>query len=495
MSLIERMRNSTESPLTRLSIVLVGVIFVVAGGGSARGGCSGGMAATVNGETVALSDYERALQNTVQRAGGGLTDERRAQLRGAVLEQLILQELILQEADTLGLAVSDEELRRDLRAETVFQKEGVFDAATYDSIVARMGMSRAEFEQQQRKQLLVQKVQDLATRGALVAETEVRAAWQEENTRLDVTYVRLPPANFIEGIEVSEAERAEWTTANAAAIDSRYKSDFERSYNLPRRFHLRSILLRTDLPGADKAAVKAHAEAVAAQAAGGADFDALARRWSEDLSVKDGGDLGLVPADTIDPVLVSAAEKTGAGKVSGVVESGRGFQILRVEAIEEARVIPLEEAKPALALQLMREARVDAVVREYGSTIAAAWRASGGAVPRELTEPKSLAVDTTGPFSLADEGVPGVGDGPAVADLLTTLRTAKAGDVLALPYTVKGMVYVLAVTSRTEPDESAFAADAVTVRARLELFARQAFIKAWVAQLKKAADIQVYVPT
>jgi peptidyl-prolyl cis-trans isomerase D len=494
MSLIERMRNSTESPLTRLIIFLVGVIFVVAGGGSVGRGCAGGMAATVNGETVPLAEYERALANTVQRAGGGLTDERRSQLRTAVLDQLVLQHLVLQEAEAMGLAVSDQELARALKAEKAFQKEGVFDAATYDQIVARMGLSRAEFEHQQRQQLLIEKVQDLATRGVLVTDAEVRAGWVEENTKLDVTYVRLPPANFIDDIVVSDADRDAWIAAHGADIDTRYKSDFERSYNLPRRFHLHTILLRTDLPGADKEAVKAHAEAVAAEAKAGADFATLARRWSEDLSVKDGGDLGVAPADAIDPVIVAAAEAAGAGGVSGAVETGRGFQVVRVESIEEARVVPIEEARPGIAVTMIREDRVAAEVQAYGASVVKAWQATG-AVPRDLTEARSLVVDTTGPFSLADEGVPNIGDGPAVTGLLSTLRAAKAGDVLALPVEVKGMYYVLAVTSRTEPDESTYARDAVAVRSRLELFAKQAFVKAWVAQLRKSARVQLYLGT
>ncbi len=495
MSVIERMRNSTESPFTRLIIVLVGVIFVVAGGRGARQGCAGGMAARVNGETVSLVDYDRAFANTLQRAGGGLTDDKRAQLRGAVLDQLVLQRLILQEASAMGLAVSDEELARDLKAEKAFQKDGVFDPALYDQIVGRMGLSRAEFEQQQRQQLLIQKVQDIATQGVLVSDAEVRTAWTSENTRLEVTYVRLPPANFLDGIEVSDADRDAWIAANGPAIESRYKADYERSYNLPRRFHLHSILLRTDMPGIDKEAVKAHAEAVAAEAAAGADFAALARRWSEDLSVKDAGDLGVLPADAIDPVLAAAAEATGVGKVSGVVESGRGYQILRVEAIEAARIVPVEEARPGIAVQLIREERVESVVADYGARIIAAWKADPLVVPRDLTEARSLAVDTTGPFSLADEGVPNIGDGPVVADLLTTLRSARSGEVLAVPVTVKGMSYVLAITSRTEPEEATYAAESATVRARLELFAKQGFVKAWVAQLRKAAKVQVYVGT
>jgi hypothetical protein len=136
---------------------------------------------------------------------------------------------------------------------------------------------------------------------------------------------------------------------------------------------------------------------------------------------------------------------------------------------------------------------VQSVITDYGMQIITAWQADSTTVPRALTEARSLSVDTTGPFSLADEGVPNLGDGPEVAGLLSVLRTAKPGEVLAAPITVKDTSYVVAITSRVDADESTYAAEAATVRARLELFARQGFLKAWVAHLRKSAKVQLYV--
>lgn len=495
MSLIERMRNSTESTSTRFLIILVGVIFAFAGGRSARGqGCSGGMAATVNGETIALADYEQQVRRNFQRAGAGLADERKSEIASFTLDSMVQQAVLLQEAERLGVAVSKDEIAREVKKNTDFYVDGKFDEATYAEFLGKIEGSRAEYEAGIRDRLIIGKMVDLVARVAVVTQAEVRRAWALTATRVDLTYVRLPPSNFYDDVVVSDADRDAFVVANTDKLDAKYKADYERSYNLPKRYTLHTILLRTDLAGADRTEVQARAEAVAVAArVPGADFASLARRWSEDLSAKDGGVLGVLAVDVLDPARATAADAAGAGGVTGAIETGRGYEILRVESIEAARVIPVEEARPLIAVQMIKELGVDSVVNEYGARVAREWKVAGGQVPRALTEAKALAVDSTGPFSLASVVVPRLGEGPAVAELLAAVNAASSGQVLELPVRVKGMPYVVQVTSREEPDESTFEGVSAEVRAGLEQVKKSAFVQAWVDQLVKEAKVERYV--
>ena len=495
MSLIERMRNSTESTSTRFLIVLVGVIFAFAGGRSARGqGCAGGMAATVNGETIALADYEQQVRRNFQRAGAGLEDERKSEIAAYTLDSMVQKAVLLQEAERLGLAVSKDEIARDVKKDPSFAVDGKFDEAKYVEFLGKIDGSRAEYEADIRDRLIISKMVDLVARVAVVTQAEVRSAWARASTFVDLTYIRLPPANFYDDVVVSDADRDAFVVANTPKLDAKYKADYERSYNLPKRYKLHSILLRTDLPGADSAEVRARADAVVVAArAPGADFASLALRWSEDLSAKDGGALGELALDALDPARATAADIAGAGAITGVIETGRGYEILRVESIEAARVIPVEEARPQIAVQMLKEERVETVVSAYGARLASEWTVAGGEVPRALTESKALAVDSTGPFSLASVVVPRLGEGTAVAELLNAVNTAASGQVLALPVRVKGMPYVVQVSSREEPDESTFEALSAEVRAGLEGAKKSAFVQAWLAQLVKEAKVERYV--
>ncbi|MSQ00569.1 MAG: hypothetical protein EXR71_01590 [Myxococcales bacterium] len=493
MTVIEKLRASTESTSTRFIIIVVAAIFAFAGGNSARGdGCAGGMAATVNGETVSTTEFDKAWRANSRRAGSDLDDEQRGRLASSTLDQLISQRVQLQEARRLGLAVSDAEIVRSIRGEKAFQKDGVFDEKTMLDVLQRMGVGRAEFEAEQRDFLLLRKLEEIAVRGVLVTEAEVRTEWTRDNTDVDLTVIRFPPGTFYDDIEVPDADRDAHVLAYGPAIESRYKADYDRSYSLPKRYHLRTILLRTDLPGVDEAAVAAKAEAVAKEAQSGVDFSGLARRWSEDLSAKDGGDLGMLAADSVDPALAAAADAAGGGKVTGVVKTGRGLQVLRVEAIEAARVIPLEEAKLTIAVQMLKDAKVEGVAADYAAKIIAAWT-PGGPPPVELAAARSLAVVQTGSFSLGESSVPSVGDGPDVAELMAAVAKIKSGDVLPVALTIKGIPYAVQLTTRVEPDPSTYEEGARLVRGRLEYLRRQTFMAAWAESLEADATIVRYL--
>lgn len=175
-----------------------------------------------------------------------------------------------------------------------------------------------------------------------------------------------------------------------------------------------------------------------------------------------------------------------------MVETGRGFQILRVESIEEARVISLEEARPLIAVEQIKQDKVEAVAADYARKVILAWSAAGAA-PRELTDAKALPVVESGTFALGDEAVPLLADGPAAKELLAAVERAHAGDVLPDPLTVKGMVYAVQVTELRPPSESEFEAGARQVRARLEYTRKQAFFAAWLASVEKEAEVTRYL--
>lgn len=76
---------------------------------------------------------------------------------------------------------------------------------------------------------------------------------------------------------------------------------------------------------AQKLAEKLHAEATKA----GADFEALAKKKSEDSSAERGGDLGSVGRGMFAPAYEAAAFALGPGEISAVVESDFGFHVIQ----------------------------------------------------------------------------------------------------------------------------------------------------------------------
>jgi len=97
--------------------------------------------------------------------------------------------------------------------------------------------------------------------------------------------------------------------------------------------HARHILLKppANANAAQRDSVKRQAEALRAQAAGGADFADLARRYSQDTSAPQGGDLGFFGKGAMVPQFEEAAMKLQPGQISPVVETPFGWHIIKVE--------------------------------------------------------------------------------------------------------------------------------------------------------------------
>jgi nitrogen fixation protein NifM len=75
-------------------------------------------------------------------------------------------------------------------------------------------------------------------------------------------------------------------------------------------------------------------------------FEEQALKHSECPTALDGGKLGDLPRGKLFPELEQALFALQAGEVSGVIESELGFHVLRCDAITEAGVLGLPEAKP-----------------------------------------------------------------------------------------------------------------------------------------------------
>lgn len=493
MSLLETMRKGTDSAVTRVFIGVLFFSFIAFFATRGDHDKRSAVLAVVNGESITDSDLNVARRDQLRRMKkSGLGRDEQAAFDRQVLDGLIGEEVLYQEAQKLGIAAADDEVARIIAGAGAFQgTDGKFDEKTYQKALRQMDTTPAKFETRLRRQLMIEKLQWFALHAVSVGEGETKAAWTEQATKLTMTYIRLPDTAFLDAVTVTDAERDDFVAKNTDKLQARYKSAFERQFKLPKRYHLRTILLRTDKDElandtAAKEAIRAHAEALRTQAEAGADFAELARANSEDLTAADGGDLGTLAADQLDSVLASAADEAGPGHLSKVVQTGRGYQLLKVESIEDAREIPFDEAKNDLAVAMIRDEKVGPVARDYAMKLIGAWK-TADAPPRELTEPLKLPVDTSAPFSLADPAIPAVGQS---APLYAALRTAAPGQVLPVPFDVDGTLFVVALVSRTEPDPAGYAEEKPSVQAQLIYQRRQQFIAEWVESVKAGATVE-----
>jgi foldase protein PrsA len=99
------------------------------------------------------------------------------------------------------------------------------------------------------------------------------------------------------------------------------------------------------------------AESVLNEARSGKPFDALAKKYSEDASSSNGGDLGFFGRGDMVDAFDSVAFSLKEGEVSGIVRSPFGLHIIKATSSLKKEVRPFDEVKKSIADELVQEKR------------------------------------------------------------------------------------------------------------------------------------------
>ena len=121
---------------------------------------------------------------------------------------------------------------------------------------------------------------------------------------------------------------------------------------LPKQYRLAQIFIAN---GTDPAKAKAKADALAKQVKSG-DFAALAKTNSDEpRSAANGGEIGLLPEESIQPAIRQALTSLAKGATAGPIELGDGLYFIKVLDIQEPRTATLDEIKPQIIRALRTE--------------------------------------------------------------------------------------------------------------------------------------------
>lgn len=489
MSLLESMRQGTQSTGMKVVLGVIVLVFVFWGvGGKSGNGPTNATYAEVNGQRITDSAFQREWRNLARDQMGSLSDDETRELQRRVLDRLIARELMVQEAQRIGLEVSDDEIAEQVLEIDAFKdSKGKFSDKLFTKNLKRMGLSKSRYLEMLRRDLLVGKVMEVALSSVRMSDDQLRAQYDAAVTQVDVTYVRVPEAALLDDVPVDEAAIDALLATNEAQVKASYDADLARLYSTPRKASFSAILLRSDIAGVEAEALKAQAETLRAQAAGldAAGFADLARTWSEDLSAVNGGNMGTMTEAQMDPVLAGAVFAAAPGAVTPVVETSRGQWVLRVDQIIEATTTPFEDVKRKIARDMVAKDSVAQTTRDYAERVLAAWKA-GEAPPQDLLAEQDLSTRSTGAMPLGFLQFPELGE---VADLLAAVKAAQAPGVLPGVYPALGGVVVAAVTTYTPADPAQFEQSKDQIRQALLGRAQNEFLVAWQGDLERRASV------
>ncbi len=406
MTMLDRMRRHKGWLKWSLALVIFAFAFLYIPGFMDQTGGVGlpnDVIARVGDKEISLTEfqqiYSRQLQAYRLESGGEISEE---VLRSLGIDRQILQQMIdghaaLAEAERLGLEVSDAEVRERILTLPAFQIDGRFiGEASYRRLLQqqRPPISPAQFEEEIRNEILVDRLQAAVTGWMRVSDAEVADEHRRRNERVQVNVVAFRAADYRDAVEatdddvslqfaeetasyeVPEKRRLRFLLVDQTAIfDSLVLTDDEvrqyydanlSQYQTPGQVRASHVLLRVDGDDGEEA-VAARAAQLAAEARAGADFAALAREHSQDESnAGNGGDLGLFGRGRMVPEFENAAFALAAGEISDPVRSPFGYHVIHVTEKQEEVTQPFAEVRGAIENVLKRErssARATALAR------------------------------------------------------------------------------------------------------------------------------------
>jgi peptidyl-prolyl cis-trans isomerase C len=278
-----------------------------------------GVAATVNGETIALADVDAALKRTLPLVP--LTAAQRRQMRTEVLTDMVDDLLVRQFLRKNGPKLEPGEIDAELKAfGEKLQKEG----KSLDGWYKETGQT----------------------------EAQVREAW---TAAMQLTgYVK------------------------STATDEQLKAYFAANRDLFDHVEIkvRHIVLRAgrNATAVERATAKEQLEALRANiAAGKLDFATAAKKYSHCPSGPTGGDLGYIPrkGGLVEEAFAKAAFATKTGEISGVVETEFGLHLIQVtdrkagtpSTYEKAAIEVLDAYSDDVRAELIAKLRKDARIQ------------------------------------------------------------------------------------------------------------------------------------
>jgi len=269
--------------------------------------------AIVNQEVITWSELYKTMESEASPQTKELKEDEKKRIfkenEAPFLETLINVRLQLQEAKSIGMTVTDDEVKEAI--EGIMKKYAMTDAQFNESL-KKEGFTLEEYKKRLRDQILSSKVVNHQIRSKILITDRDIQKYIEENGKM---------------LENSEGYR----------ISTIF---FQRPDNAD-----------------DRKVIEEKAASVLKKVNEGASFNELARQYSQDPSGSVGGDLGLIKKEHLSKDFSEAISKMKAGEVSAPFWSEKGLYIIRLdEKIDSKdRNEIKEKAKEAVTNKIFKE--------------------------------------------------------------------------------------------------------------------------------------------
>ena len=428
------MRKHSRSWFIKLIFGAI-IITFVAWGGSSYLAKEQSKVAKIDKHIITIQQYNKAYSDTInayeQQYGDMFTAEtiKMLKLKEKVLDQLINAYIMEQEAKRIGLTITDEELQDAIQSVPAFLSGGAFDMERYRAVLDRFQINPQQFEDQQRQQMIRERLYNLITENEFVTTAEIEATYHERQDDYELNFITLTPKDFTQNIVPAESE----ITARYDSHKESYKvppktsiayivfdatrdlgsvnvspeeaeeffNNRKDDYTIPAKVRARQIVVKVPADADEKvfAAKEQEAKTLFEQAKTAPDFAALAKAKSQDPDTAAlGGDMGLIEKNKTSEELGNVLFSMKPGDIRGPVRMSQGFAIVKLEEKIEAQERTLEEVKDQV-MQILKERKAKDLVYDEANRAFTAIYEDPKQDIAAYAKKAGLALNSFGPFA------------------------------------------------------------------------------------------------
>jgi len=406
--------------------------------------------AKIGDQSITIVDFQQQFEQATRSQT--VPPMLRGVYQKQILDQMIFQHALEFEAERLGMQVTPEEQTeriKQLLPEAWSGSTWLRDRYPTE-VQTKFGMSVGQFESVLKDEMLVEKFHDMVTDGITVTPQEVAQEFLWRNDKIKLDYVVIKPADLASSIHPSDADLEAYYSQNSkryqiperrsaryALLDlsklrattqvgddalRAYYNQHIDEYKVENRSHVEHILFKTiGKTDAETAEIRQKAEDVLKQAKHGANFEDLAKKYSEDDATKPkGGDLGWIVEGQTVPAFQQAAFSLPKGQISDLVKTQYGFHIIKVIDRETAHTRSFDEVRDSIR-QPVLDMKVSAAANDISNQMAAAVRQSDRQPIDDIAKKFNLEVGETPAVGVTDPILP-LGTAPELHQVLFSLH-------------------------------------------------------------------------
>ena len=365
--MLSTIRDKATGWIAGIIVGLLIISFAFWGVSFYSGQSAGLNVALVNDNEISFQSFQRSfaqLRKQMQSIlGDSLSLEEEALIKNQTVEKLIESELVNQLVVDANLNITNQRLVESIKNIEVFRDDTGFDRTKYERGISNIGMPPAVFEAQLRMDLLSEQLQAGFSETTFVLKAELENILRLESQSRNITYAILGLPSFIEEGEINALDIEEYYQSNPMLFTSDeqvkieyidlsvkelakdveadeeslriFYTDNRDDYDIVEQRSIQKLFTRIGEKATDenKAGAKSAIMSALDLVNEGRDFEKIVEESTNDEGVLEYSEHSFMSKGIMDKEIDDFLFSSTEGETSGIIETKKGFNIVKVAEI------------------------------------------------------------------------------------------------------------------------------------------------------------------